>query len=220
MALVLLGHRHDEAQVRVDHALLRRGVAALDALRELDLLGCGEQLMAADLVEEELQRIGSVDRLGRPDDLLALVLGAHDLDAARLELPAELLDLDVLELVLECKRLELRLVDGPALLGVLDEHRQSMTFKQRVQRNPLLPASTFNGRALQSIPQRSQDSVSPALILCQAWSRRTGVYSSLRNCSRAAQRGSPCSSSCSCGSTFRSFPHTGQSPAQSGAWRI
>ena len=32
--------------------------------------------------------------------------------------------------------------------------------------------------------------------------------------------GSTVSSTCSCGSTFRSLPQTGQSPAQSGSWRI
>jgi CheY-like chemotaxis protein len=35
-----------------------------------------------------------------------------------------------------------------------------------------------------------------------------------------AQRASPCSSSCTCGSSFRFLPQTGQSPAQSGRQRI
>ena len=38
--------------------------------------------------------------------------------------------------------------------------------------------------------------------------------------SSAAQRGSGSRSRCSCGSTLRSFPHTGHSPAQSGRQRI
>src|SRR5205814_7627327 len=38
VALVLLRDRHDEAEVRVDHQVLRLLVAALDLLRELDLL--------------------------------------------------------------------------------------------------------------------------------------------------------------------------------------
>jgi hypothetical protein len=38
LALVAAGVRDDEAQVRVDHALLGLEVAALDALGELDLL--------------------------------------------------------------------------------------------------------------------------------------------------------------------------------------
>ena len=57
-ALVLLRDRDDEAQVRVDHAVLGGEVAALDPLREVDLLRRREQPVAADLVEEELQRVG------------------------------------------------------------------------------------------------------------------------------------------------------------------
>ena len=42
-----------------------REVALLDALRERDLLGCGEQLVAPDVGEEELQRVsGAEHRLG------------------------------------------------------------------------------------------------------------------------------------------------------------
>src|SRR4051794_39494419 len=57
VSLVLLGDRDDEAQVRVHHQVLRRLVAALDALRERDLLICSKQLVSASLVEEELQRV-------------------------------------------------------------------------------------------------------------------------------------------------------------------
>ncbi len=51
----------------------------------------------------------------------------------------------------------------------------------------------------------------------------TRIYSSAespRNASSAAQRGSTAASACSCGSTLRSFPQTGQRPAQSGRQRI
>src|SRR3712207_279852 len=41
LALVATGIRDDEAQIRVDHALLRHQVALLHALRQLDLLGGG-----------------------------------------------------------------------------------------------------------------------------------------------------------------------------------
>ena len=37
---------------------LRDGVAALDALRERDLLGRGQQLVAADVREEQLEAVG------------------------------------------------------------------------------------------------------------------------------------------------------------------
>ena len=55
---VVLGDRDHEAQVRVDHPLLGVEVAALDALRELDLLVGGEQAVPADLVQEQLQGVG------------------------------------------------------------------------------------------------------------------------------------------------------------------
>src|SRR5262249_34991593 len=46
---VALGDGHDEPKVRLDHVALRGRVAALDALREHDLLGRGQQLVAADV---------------------------------------------------------------------------------------------------------------------------------------------------------------------------
>ncbi len=55
---VALRDRDDEAQVRLDHLLLGTVVAALDALGELDLLGCSEQVDLADVLQEELQRVG------------------------------------------------------------------------------------------------------------------------------------------------------------------
>ena len=57
-ALVAPSLGDDEAQVRIDHAVLRSDVTALDALGELDLLGCRQQRVARRLVEEGLQRIG------------------------------------------------------------------------------------------------------------------------------------------------------------------
>jgi hypothetical protein len=60
---VALRDRHDQAQVRLDHAALRALVAALDRLREDDLLVGGEQLVAADVGEEELQAVGRASDL-------------------------------------------------------------------------------------------------------------------------------------------------------------
>ena len=56
--LVALGDRDDQPQVRVDHQILGFLVAALDPLGELDLLLGGQQLVAAGLVQEQLQRVG------------------------------------------------------------------------------------------------------------------------------------------------------------------
>ena len=55
LVAVVLRDRDDEPQVRLDHPLLGPLVAALDLLRELDLLRRGQQRMAAGLAQEELQ---------------------------------------------------------------------------------------------------------------------------------------------------------------------
>jgi MFS family permease len=59
LAHVPAGDMDDEAQVRVDHALLRRVLAALDLLRQLDLLRGREQRIAPELVHEQGQRVAA-----------------------------------------------------------------------------------------------------------------------------------------------------------------
>jgi hypothetical protein len=115
---VALGDGDDEPEVRLDHVTLCRRVAALDPLREHDLLGGGEQLVAPDVGEEELQAVGGAgDRdgghLGLWRRLLLLSFSsfgasaggaaaaarpAADLEPGALQLPRELLDLVVVEL--------------------------------------------------------------------------------------------------------------------------
>ena len=72
MALVTASELDHQAQVRVDEPLLGLEVAALDPLRELDLLLAREQGVAAGLVEEQLK---AVRRLGHA----AVVATALDL---------------------------------------------------------------------------------------------------------------------------------------------
>src|SRR4051794_12572912 len=115
LVAVVLGDRDDQAEVRLDHLLLGVEVAALDALRELDLLGGGEQPDLADVLEEELQGIGGHVRL-QVERLLALapalavgalVLGGgllsrvevlDQLDADLLEVSVQVLDVGLVEL--------------------------------------------------------------------------------------------------------------------------
>ncbi len=105
LVAVVLGDRDDQAQVGLDHPLLGRHVAALDALRELDLLGGGEQRVTADLAQEELQRVRGrlhvrveVAR-GRRRLLHGLLRrGLRDLVAAVLELLVERVDVALFEL--------------------------------------------------------------------------------------------------------------------------
>ena len=89
MALVLLGERYHEPQVRVHHALLGLEVASLDALGELDLLLGAQQRVAADVAEEQLERVAGHRRelavavARRRVGLAAAVVG--HVDAAGLE---------------------------------------------------------------------------------------------------------------------------------------
>jgi hypothetical protein len=69
---VALRDRHDEPEVRLDHAALRAQVSALDRLRKDNLLVRGQQLVLPDVGEEELQAVARAggcvglvhDRLG------------------------------------------------------------------------------------------------------------------------------------------------------------
>jgi hypothetical protein len=98
--------------------LLRRQVAALDSLRERDLLGCREQLVAPRPVHEQGQAVGR-DEPGAVVEVDRRRRG--DLDLACLELRPDPGELVVVELVLERKCLERALIDRAAILGVLEE---------------------------------------------------------------------------------------------------
>src|SRR5436853_1038381 len=153
-APIALGDGDDEAKIRLDHVPLRCGVAALDPLREHDLLGGGEQLVAADVGEEELQAVGGAgnrDRRGldlgrRIGRLLRFVLRRlgrrcgrrwrgrlADLEPGPLELARQLLDLLVVELQLGGKSLELGGIDEAALLRTLDDGADLFRLEQLVQ---------------------------------------------------------------------------------------
>ena len=54
---ITLGNGDDEAQVRLDHPPLGGRVAALDRLGERDLLGGCQELVPADVGEEELEAV-------------------------------------------------------------------------------------------------------------------------------------------------------------------
>ena len=63
LVAVVLGDRDDQAQVGLDHLLLGVEIAALDALGEVDLLLRGQQAHLADVLQEQLQRVGRHVRL-------------------------------------------------------------------------------------------------------------------------------------------------------------
>jgi hypothetical protein len=101
VTLIALRDRDDEPQVRVDHALLRRAITALDELGKLDLLSRGQERAAPDLVQEDLKAVGRArcELAVRIVGIAGAVTDAVvcDLDASPLELFVELLDDIVLE---------------------------------------------------------------------------------------------------------------------------
>ena len=101
LVAVALRDRDDETQVRLDHRLLRGVVAALDPLRQLDLLRGGEQRHLADVLEEELERVGR--DLACLLDLRLGLVPLDDLDLQLVERRVELVDL---------RRVEVELVES------------------------------------------------------------------------------------------------------------
>ena len=137
-ALVLLGDRDDEPQVRVDHAVLGGQVAALDPLRQLDLLVRRQQPVAADLVQEQLERVGGdrgqrgvVD--GRDGGFAPAVVA--QVDPARVELLVEAAEVGVLEVERLDELVDLREVEAAALLPPVQQrgHRAARGVACRIR---------------------------------------------------------------------------------------
>src|SRR4051794_29294853 len=114
LVAVVLGDRDDQAEVGLDHLLLRVQVAALDAPREVHLFLGREQPDLADVLQEELKAVGGhvrleVDRrLGLAPAALVrcavLLAGRHrgidlldQLDLRALEEGVQLLDVRLVE---------------------------------------------------------------------------------------------------------------------------
>src|SRR4029079_1715660 len=146
-AAIALRDRDDEAEVRLDHPPLRSRVAALDRLREDHLVRGGEQLVLADVREEQLQAVaGAADRsrsLGRRElgFLLRLPLllrlgdrrRARDLQADALELRGEILDVLVVEVQLDTEGFQLGRIEVAALLRALDHRPRLVSLEQLVE---------------------------------------------------------------------------------------
>src|SRR5215213_5430641 len=124
LVAVVLGDRDDQAQVGLDHLLLRVEVAALDAACEVDLLLGGEQPDLADVLQEQLKGVGGHVRL-EVDRRLGLAASAlvrralhmrrgdggidllDDLDLGLLEEAVELLDVRLVQVDLGDRGLDL-----------------------------------------------------------------------------------------------------------------
>ena len=122
LVAVPLRDRDDEAQVRLDHLLLRAVVAALDPLRQLDLLRGRQQVDLADVLEEELQRVGG--DLADLGQLLLLLLGlghADDVDLQLLEGAVDVVDLRRVEVELVERERDLVGAHGAGDLSGLEQ---------------------------------------------------------------------------------------------------
>jgi hypothetical protein len=102
-------------------------LTALDALGELDLLGRREQWDLADVLQEELKRVGRDLRLGL-DLGLGLVVRVDDRDLRLVEGGVELVELCRLEIELVESQRELVGVD---LAGAVSALEQPRTFLAR-----------------------------------------------------------------------------------------
>ena len=111
LVAVALRDRDDEAKVRLHHRLLRGVLAALDALRELDLLGCREERDLADVLEEELEGVGRDLGLGLDLRLGLVLVGVDDGDLRLLERGVEVVELRGLQLELVERERELVGID-------------------------------------------------------------------------------------------------------------
>ena len=140
MALVALRDRDDQTQVGVDHLLLRCEVAALDALRERNLVRGREQLVPARCVHEQLQRVERArDRCGCDRARLFARLLAHD-DVALFERDAKTGDVVLGQLVLVGESLNVLLLDETALGGLLE---QALDRREVMQMNRVAQCCSF-----------------------------------------------------------------------------
>ena len=130
----------DQAQVRLDHHALGDRIAALDALRQRHLFGRGEQLVAADIGEEQLEAVGRAGDGARLVlllgglFLLGVEVGLRDLDVVRLELALEQLGVFLADVVLEHEGFELGGLElASVLLGALHERLHMLRLKELYQ---------------------------------------------------------------------------------------
>ena len=137
LVAVVLRDRDDQAQVRLDHLLLGVQIAAPDPLGEIDLLLRRQQAHLADVLEEQLQRVGRPLRLeiqrslaagallGRALDVQARRSGWVDfldqLDLTALEEAVQLLDVGFVEVELGRGGRDLGVCQHADLLAACDQ---------------------------------------------------------------------------------------------------
>jgi hypothetical protein len=99
-------------------------IAALDPLGKLDLLRGGQERDLADVLQEELERIGrdlGLFRLGRGGQLVLVDVGVDDGDLGFVERRVELVELARVELELVQRERDFVRVESAALEACLEE---------------------------------------------------------------------------------------------------
>ena len=132
MPLIPAGDRDHEAQVGVDHALLRGLVAALDPLRQRDLFGCGQQRVLPNIVHELRDGVDARGRFRLEVQVELVILGrcrCGDLDAAGVQLGTDQGKAVVAEVELCDELLDGGDFNGALVLGVLEKRGQVVCMK-------------------------------------------------------------------------------------------
>ena len=112
-------------------------VAALDALRELDLLGRREERHLADVLEEELEGVGrDFARLRLKIEAFLRVGLVHDLDVQLLERRIELVQLQGFEVVAQRNR-DLLMREKACFLALAHERLGVVVIEQHRRLAPL-----------------------------------------------------------------------------------
>ena len=137
LVAVVLCYGDDETQVRLDHPLLGVETATLDPLGEIDLFAGAQQSRLADVIEEQLQPVGSPVRLEIRRRLAAgALLGRainvqarrgcriellDQLDFTALDEAVQLLDVALIEADVGRRGRDLRVSEHTNLLAACDQ---------------------------------------------------------------------------------------------------
>jgi hypothetical protein len=137
-------------------------VAALDSLRELDLLRRGQQVDFADVLQEELERIGRDLRAFDVERVLLGLLDLNDLDVQLLEQTVELVDLPRVEGQLVERERDLLCGQLPRLAPDLKELPRLLDFEntpRRLRTCCLLPSAQLRSPSrlltVLAVPEKS-----------------------------------------------------------------
>jgi hypothetical protein len=129
-------------------------LTALDALRELDLLCCGEQRDLADVLQEELERVGRDLGLGLDLRLRLIGLGVDDRDLGLVERRVDIVELRRFELQLVERERELVRVELARAIADLEQPLPLVAGQDFLDRRSSGSALRFFGGQTAPLPRR------------------------------------------------------------------